>query len=77
MKLLLKRVPEPEFQIACDGMMGRPHQKPVRPFALFTDAGEILPQQKSATINSVPGQCPTVTVTFFLNGEDVKMVGDD
>ncbi len=80
MKLILKRIPAPvKVQVIGDAEMCRSisAQCKERPFALYTAAGEILPRQQSVVTESLPGKCPTVTVTFFLDGDDVKVQGDD
>jgi hypothetical protein len=80
MKLILKRVPVP-VEVQCVGE-ARVRRYPSsdtkeRPFALYTEDGVILPKQRSVTTESVYGECPTVTVTFSLDGEYVKVQGDD
>lgn len=80
MKLILKRVPhfiEPIHIGDSSHLKRGPEKCKERPFALYTAAGEILPRQQSVVTESLPGKCPTVTVTFFLDGDDVKVQGDD
>jgi len=80
MKLILKRVPhfiEPIHVGGSSHLKPRPEKCRNRPFALFTEEGLILPGQQSVVTESLPGKCPTVTVTFFLDGDDVKVQGDD
>jgi len=63
MKLILKRLPNSFSEIP--------------PFALYTEAGEMLPRQICVETRNEPGTVPTVTVTFALDGKDIKVVGDD
>ncbi|OIN44524.1 hypothetical protein [Pseudomonas costantinii] len=80
MKLIIKRVPHAIAAItlgATGHLTQRPKESKERPFALFTEDGVILPMQQSVVTESLAGKCPTVTVTFYLNGEDIKVQGDD
>lgn len=80
MKLILKRMPTPvRVHVIGDAEMCRAisAQYKERPFAIYTEDGVILPRQQSVVTESLPGKCPTVTVTFYLDGEDVKLHGDD
>jgi hypothetical protein len=81
MKLILKRVPRDNTVVigAAGDWSGTPKERgdERRPLALFTEDGELLPRQTSVSTESLPGQYPTVTVTFFLDGKDIKVVGDD
>ncbi len=80
MKLILKRVPHEIKAInigSKDHLTRRSSKSKDCPFALFTEDGVMLPLQQSVVTESVAGKCPTVTVTFCLDGEDVKVVGDE
>lgn len=82
MKLILKRLPRDDtFVIGIDGANRATRPSHVddnrRSMALFTEGGELLPCQTSVVMESLPDKCPTITVTFYLDGKNVKVVGDD
>lgn len=80
MKLILKQIPsrievtalgdEPGLTVA-----GKPDAHAL--FALFTEAGDMLPCQVSTTLHSEAGGIPKLTVTFTVNGKDVVVEGHD
>lgn len=82
MKLILKRLPRDDTAVfGLDGAerASRPGRidDNRRPLALFTEDGELLPCQTLVITESMPDKCPTVTVTFYLDGRGVKLVGDE
>lgn len=77
--MVLKRVPRLVHVHAIgDAEMIRSlaDQENSRPFALYTEHGDLLPGQQRVCIESLPGSCPTVTVTFYLDGDSLKILGD-
>ncbi|UQB29956.1 hypothetical protein I9H06_16440 [Pseudomonas tremae] len=66
MKLILSRVGE----VSATGV-------DARPFALCTEAGEVLPCQQSTVMTSKPDGPVLLTVVFEVNGRDVIVRGDD
>ncbi|WP_116865667.1 hypothetical protein [Pseudomonas syringae] len=66
MKLILARLGE----VSETGMNSRP-------FALCTEAGEVLPGQQSTVMTSKPDGPVLLTVVFEVNGRDVIVHGDD
>ncbi|UQS92508.1 hypothetical protein M5C90_15760 [Pseudomonas chlororaphis subsp. piscium] len=62
MKLVLKRV-EREGDMPC-------------PFALHAEDGQILPCQVSTNMDSEGARPPTLTVTFTVDGDQIKVQGD-
>ncbi|MGS0546541.1 hypothetical protein ACU8WE_28905 [Pseudomonas parakoreensis] len=62
MNLILKRV-EREGAEPC-------------PFALYTEEGEMLPCQVSTALDSKGARPPTLTVTFTVDGDRIKVQGD-
>lgn len=79
MKLILKRVPvkiEPHILGGIDlaEFMGCVDKQ--GPFALYTEAGELLPCQVSTAMESKSGDIVRLTVTFFVDGEKVRVEGD-
>jgi hypothetical protein len=74
MKLLLKRQGD-KSPMVDDAHSTGADRMDFRPLTLHTEDGEPLPSQKSVIMNSGP-EGSTVTVTFFLDGKDVVVVGD-
>lgn len=79
MKLILKRV-VPEIDVTCLSdassrfVPGKPDTS--SPFALHTEAGEVLPCQVSTTMHSEAGGPVRLTVVFTVNGEGLMVEGD-
>lgn len=48
-----------------------------RPFALYTESGEMLPCQVSTSLNSTSMEYPTVTVVFQAMGGGLIIEGDE
>lgn len=51
------------------------HSMGTKGMALMTEGGEVLPRQKSLSIDSVAGHALSVTVTFLIDGEHVYIEG--
>lgn len=45
-------------------------------YVLCNEAGEILPAQTRVTLVSEPGEQQMLHVTFYCDGESIKVVGD-
>jgi len=53
---------------------GRDQQSP---FALHTENGTVLPNQLSTTLHSEPGQPARLTVVFTVDGDRLKVEGNE
>jgi len=79
MKLILKRVePAAEGAVFIDGGLARPSRRRLvaRPLALHTEDGQLLPGQTSLNMHSVQSGPTTLTVTFTVDGDKVRIQGD-
>lgn len=78
MKLILKQIPS-RMDVTALGdepgqtVPGKPDAHAL--FALFTEAGDMLPCQVSTTLHSEACGIPKLTVTFSVNGKDVVVEG--
>lgn len=45
-------------------------------FALFDESGEMLPSQLKVELISEPGELQMLHVSFYCDGEFIKVVGD-
>ncbi|SDI40342.1 hypothetical protein [Pseudomonas abietaniphila] len=79
MKLILKQIPS-RIDVTALGdeqgltVPGKPNAHAL--FALFTEAGDLLPCQVSTTLHSEAGRgIPQLTVTFNVDGRDLIVEG--
>jgi hypothetical protein len=77
MKLILKRIEKPVDVNALSDLEPR-HIPCAGPFGLHTEDGELLPCQVSTSMDSRAGGHPvTLTVTFTVDGNQIKVQGDE
>ncbi|WP_110951359.1 hypothetical protein [Pseudomonas bohemica] len=80
MKLILKRVAR-EIEVTALGDESRKFvagkASKHSPFALHTEAGEVLPCQVSTNMASEAGDLVRLTVVFTVDGESLRVEGDD
>ena len=78
MKLILRQVaPQVEVTRLADAEKRYTSGKPAKHarFALYTDAGEILPCQVSTAMVSEAGDLVRLTVVFTVDGDSVRVEG--
>lgn len=80
MKLILKRVP-PQIDVTALGDESKQYAQgkasKCSPFALHTDAGEILPNQVSTAMVSQANDLVRVTVVFTVDGDSLRVEGHE
>jgi hypothetical protein len=80
MKLILKRMERARVISAGsiqDGVVFNDGHELPAPFALHTEDGQMLPCQVSTSMNSDGGAPVKLTVTFIVDGDKVKVQGDE
>ena len=81
MKLILKRV---ELKVDARGIdddapvhVASYGARVLAPYALHTEDGQMLPCQVSTIMNSEPNSPVHLTVTFMVDGDRVRVQGDE